>query len=93
MTQADLRTAALIDGIARRLAEVRPLCPEADYHGRLYFCDGCEAFCGTVAPLEDLVDNYRCPDCSKAMTPVVPPGIPLPARATRKARKRSGRRR
>jgi len=66
-----------------------------DYAGRVYHCAPCSSLDAVCAPADELVDDYPCPSCGHAQTPITPVGEPSPSfgRAERRAAARRARRR
>lgn len=64
---------AYLDEVLDQVARFRRRFPLENYQGRLYTCSACRSLHACVAPLDDLVDDYPCPECGDPQRPLVPP--------------------
>lgn len=67
---------ALVDQVADRIQEMQRRFPVTPYAGRLYFCAACESIDGVVAPPDDLILGYPCPECGRPQLALTEPGVP-----------------
>lgn len=66
------RMGMLLGELRAHLTYARAALPDADYCGRLYWCQDCHQLDGAVAPADELPDGYACPICSGPQEPVSP---------------------
>ena len=62
----------LLGEVRAHLHYARLAFPDADYCGRLYWCQPCQHLDGAVAPADELPEDYACPTCGTAQEAVSP---------------------
>lgn len=51
------------------LRMARTLHPEIDFSARVYKCERCGTLNAAIAPRDELVDDYGCPECGAVSEP------------------------
>ena len=90
MTAAEKRAAdRLLNRTADTLRDLRRDFPGQRYAARLYRCAWCVTIDAAVAPTDELPDDYPCPACGRAQTPLTDASehVARPNRAQRRARR------